>query len=49
MFVAPVTKNEVEQVIKGLKNNSSAGYDEIPDIFSETKPMLLHKVIGPHL
>jgi hypothetical protein len=30
MFVAPVTESEVEQVIKGLKNNSSAGFDEIP-------------------
>jgi hypothetical protein len=30
MFVAPVTETEVEQEIKGLKNNSSAGFDEIP-------------------
>jgi hypothetical protein len=30
MFVAPVTETEVEQVIKVLKNNSSAGFDEIP-------------------
>jgi len=30
MFVAPVTETEVEQVIKGLKNNSYAGFDEIP-------------------
>jgi len=29
MFVAPVTVTEVEQVIKGLKNNSSPGFDEI--------------------
>jgi hypothetical protein len=29
MFVAPVTEPVVEQVIKGLKNNSSAGFDEI--------------------
>jgi len=27
MFVAPVTETEVEQVIKGLKNKSSAGFD----------------------
>ena len=30
MFVAPVTETEVEKVIKGLKNNSSTGFDEIP-------------------
>jgi hypothetical protein len=30
MFIAPVTETEVEQVIKGLKNNSPAGFDEIP-------------------
>jgi hypothetical protein len=30
MFVAPVTEIWVEQVIKGLKSNSSAGFDEIP-------------------
>jgi len=30
MFVAPVAETEVEQVIKGLKNNSSTGLDEIP-------------------
>jgi hypothetical protein len=30
MFVAPVAETEVEQVIKGLKNNSSPGFDEIP-------------------
>jgi transcription elongation factor GreA-like protein len=30
MFVAPVTKTDVEQVIKGIKNNSSPGFDEIP-------------------
>jgi len=29
MFVAPVTETEVKQVIKGLKNNSSPGRDEI--------------------
>jgi hypothetical protein len=30
MFVAPVSVTEVEQVIKSLKSNSSAGFDEIP-------------------
>jgi len=30
MFVVPVTETEVEQVIKGLKKNSSACFDEIP-------------------
>jgi hypothetical protein len=30
MFVAPVTETEVGQVIKGLKNNSSPGFNEIP-------------------
>ena len=30
MFIAPVTETELIQVIKGLKNNSSAGFDEIP-------------------
>jgi len=30
MFIAPVTKTELILVIKGLKNNSSAGFDEIP-------------------
>jgi len=49
MFVAPVTETEVEQVMKGLKNNSSPGFDEIPDIFGETMLMSLHKAIGSHL
>ena len=30
MFIAPVTETELVHVIKGLKNNSSAGFDEIP-------------------
>jgi hypothetical protein len=30
MFVAPVPETEVQQVIKGLKNDSSPGFDEIP-------------------
>ena len=30
MFAAPVTETEGEQVIKGLKNKSSPGFDEIP-------------------
>jgi hypothetical protein len=30
MFIAPVTETELIQVIKGLKNNSSAGFDETP-------------------
>jgi len=29
MFVAPVSVTEMEQVIKSLKSNSSAGFDEI--------------------
>jgi hypothetical protein len=29
MFIAPVSVHEVEQVIKGLKTNSAAGFDEI--------------------
>jgi len=29
MFVAHVTENQVEQLFKGLKNNSSPGFDEI--------------------
>jgi hypothetical protein len=40
MFVAPVTENEVEQVIKSLKNNSSPGFDEIPT--SLVKQCLCH-------
>jgi hypothetical protein len=42
MFVAPVTETAVIQVIKGLKNNSSVGFDE-------TMPVSFHKAIGPHL
>jgi Notch-like protein len=30
MFVSPVTVQEVEEVIKSLKSNVSAGFDEIP-------------------
>ena len=30
MFLAHVTVSEMEQVIKSLKSNSSAGFDEIP-------------------
>jgi len=30
MFVAPVSLTEMKQVIKNLKSNSSAGFDEIP-------------------
>jgi hypothetical protein len=30
MFVAPLIETEVEQLLKGLKKNSSAGFDEIP-------------------
>jgi len=30
MFVAPVTESQVQQVFKGLKKNSSPGFDEIP-------------------
>jgi hypothetical protein len=30
MFIVPVTVHEVEQVIRGLKTNSAAGFDEIP-------------------
>jgi len=40
MFVAPVTETEVEQVIKGLKNNSSPGFDEI--LTSLVKQCLCH-------
>ena len=40
MFVSPVTETEVEQVIKGLKNNSSPGFDEIPT--SLVKQCLCH-------
>jgi hypothetical protein len=29
--VVPITKNEVECVIKNLKTKFSAGYDEIPE------------------
>jgi hypothetical protein len=29
--VVPITKNEVEYVIKNLKATFSAGYDEIPE------------------
>jgi hypothetical protein len=42
MFVGPVTETEVEQVIKGLKNNSSPGFDEIPT--SLVKQCLCHFV-----
>ena len=40
MFVAPVTENEVEQVIKSLKKNSSPGSDKIPT--SLVKQCLCH-------
>jgi hypothetical protein len=40
MFVAPVTATAVEQVIKGLKSNSSPGFDEIPT--SLVKQCLCH-------
>jgi len=30
IFIEPVTENEVIQVIKDLKNNSSVGFDETP-------------------
>jgi len=40
MFVAPVTETEVEQVIKGLKNNSFPGFDEI--LTSLVKQCLCH-------
>jgi hypothetical protein len=30
VFIAPVTEIEVEQIIKGLKTNSAAGFDEMP-------------------
>jgi len=30
LFAAPVTETVVEHVIKGLKKNSSTGFDEIP-------------------
>jgi len=30
MSVSPVTETEVEQTIKGLKNKSSTGFNEIP-------------------
>jgi hypothetical protein len=40
MFVAPGTETEVEQEIKGLKNNSSPGFDEI--LISLVKQCLCH-------
>jgi hypothetical protein len=40
MFVAAVTETEVEQVIKGLKKNSSPGFDEI--LTSLVKQCLCH-------
>jgi hypothetical protein len=40
MFVATDKENEVEQVIKSLKNNSSPGFDEIPT--SLVKQCLCH-------
>jgi len=40
MFVVPVTETEVEQVINGLKNNSSPDFDEIPT--SLVKQCLCH-------
>jgi hypothetical protein len=40
MFVAPVTETEVERVIKGLKKNSSPGFDEIAT--SLVKQFLCH-------
>jgi len=30
VFIAPVTESEIIRAIKDLKNNSSAGFDEIP-------------------
>jgi hypothetical protein len=49
IFVAPVIETEVIKVIKGLKNISSVGFDETPNIFSETISVSFHKAIGPHL
>ena len=40
MFVASVTESEVIRAIKGLKNNSSAGFDEIPTF--QVKQCLYH-------
>jgi hypothetical protein len=60
MFVAPVTETEVEQVIKGLKNKSSPGFDEIPtflvkqclthsfSILSDDRFKASSKTIPPH-
>jgi hypothetical protein len=31
MFPSPVTANEVESIMKGLKGSSSTGFDEIPE------------------
>ena len=40
MFVAPITETEVIQVIKGLKNSSSVGFDETPTLL--VKQYLCH-------
>jgi hypothetical protein len=48
MFVSPVTETDVEQAIKGVKNNSSPGFDEIPTPLLK-QCLLLHKAISSHL
>jgi len=46
MFLFPVTENEVEKVVKGLKNKLLAGIDEIPDYVVKQCIKLLKKPLA---
>jgi hypothetical protein len=48
MFVSPIIVIEVEQVIKSLKSNSSAGFYKIPMFLPKKKFMLYYRAISPH-
>jgi hypothetical protein len=45
-FLFPVTENEVENVVKGLKNKLLAGIDEIPDYVVKQCIKLLKKPLA---
>jgi potassium voltage-gated channel Eag-related subfamily H protein 8 len=46
VFLFPVTENEVEKVVKGLKNKLLAGIDEIPDYVVKQCIKLLKKPLA---
>ena len=49
IFVYDTTENEVESVIKSLKVNSSAGYDETPEFLIKHCIHYIKKTITPYL